>query len=172
MKLFFETFKPDKKMIIAGGGHVGLALYKIGLVLGFNVTVIDNRKDFANKARFPKAVTKAGDYVKLLKKEPIDYNTYIVIVTHGHAHDLEALRVVVKANAKYIGMIGSKQKVAEHLSALLKEGVEKKILKMVYAPIGLKLGGNSPQEIALAILAQMQAVEYGVGRDLQFKKII
>jgi len=172
MKLFFETFNPEKKLIITGGGHVGLALYQIALVLGFNIVVIDNRKEYANKKRFPRAVTKTGDYAKLLAKEPIDNNTYIAIATHGHIFDLIALRAVVSSKAKYIGMIGSQNKVREHFALLAKEGVSKKILQSIYAPIGLKLGGASPQEIALAILAQMQAVEYGVSNDLQFKKII
>lgn len=171
MKLFFETFKPEKKLVIAGGGHIGLALYQIALVLGFNVTIIDNRKAYANKKRFPNATTKSGDYERLLAKEPIDNNTYIAIATYGHVFDLAALRAVVKSKAKYIGMIGSQNKVREHFAILVKEGVKKKVLQNIYAPIGLKLGGSSPAEIALAILAQMQAVEYGVS-EYNFKKLI
>ena len=172
MKLFFETFNPEKKLIIAGAGHVGLAMYQIALILGFNIVVIDNRKEYANKKRFPRAATKAGDYARLLAKEPIDNDTYLAIATHGHAFDLIALRVVVNSKAKYIGMIGSQNKVREHFAILSKEGVSKKTLQSIHAPIGLKLGGANPQEIALSILAQMQAVEYGISGDLQFKKLI
>jgi len=172
MSVFFETFKSDRKLVIAGAGHIGRAMYQLGLILGYKITIIDNRKEFATAKLFPKALVKCGHYAKLLAKEKLDENSYIVIATHGHAHDLEALRAVIESKAKYIGMIGSKNKVREHFAILKKEGISKKVLGTVHAPIGLKLGGNSPEEIALAILAQMQAVEYNIDKDLQFTKII
>ena len=171
MKLFFETFKQDRNLIIAGCGHIGRALYGLGLILGYKITMIDNRKGFAVSKLFPEAQVRCGSYAKALAREKLDENSYVVIATHGHAHDLEALRAVVKSKAKYVGMIGSKNKVREHFAILAKEGVSKKLLKAVRAPIGLRLGGNSPAEIALAILAQMQAVEYDT-KELRFEKII
>jgi xanthine dehydrogenase accessory factor len=171
MSVFFETFKSDRKLVIAGAGHIGRALHELGLILGYKITVIDNRKDFADVKLFPKARVKCGNYAKLLKQEKMDENSYVVIATHGHAHDLEALRVSIARGAKYVGMIGSKYKVREHFAILKKEGVAKKVLETIHAPIGLKLGGNSPQEIALSILAQMQSVEYATN-NLQFEKLI
>lgn len=172
MKLFFETFKPQKKLVIVGAGHVGMALYKMADMLDFDMTIIDDRKEFANKKRFPRAVIKAGKPQECLKKIKIDTDTYIAIATHNHEFDLVSLKAVVHSPAKYIGMIGSRAKIKENFKRLMKEGVNKKALKKVYTPIGLNLGGHTPAEIAVSILAQMIAVENNMLDSLTFEKVI
>ncbi len=172
MKLFFESFKPRKKLIIVGAGHIGIALYKIADMLDFDITVVDNREDFANKERFPKASIKVGKPQSVLKKIKIDADTFITIATHNHVFDLVSLKAVVCSDARYIGMIGSRAKIKENFKRLVKEGISRKVLKKVYTPIGLNLGGNSPAEIAVAIAAQMIAVENGKLDKLMFEKIL
>jgi len=172
MKVFIETFKPSKKLIIVGAGHIGLALYKFALILGFDIVVVDNRKEFANSRRFPKAEIRVGTPDIQLKKIKIDKNTYVAIATHGHAFDAVSLRAVVNSSAKYIGMIGSKSKIREVFKKMLKQGVSRTLLKKVHSPIGLDLGGGLPEEIALSILAEMQMEEYEAKRDLRFKKLV
>lgn len=172
MRVFFEAFKPSKNLIMVGAGHIGEALYKIADMLDFQVTVVDNRKEFANKTRFSKAMVKVGLPQNILKKMKIDGDTYIVIATHNHAFDFVSLRAVVKEPAKYIGMIGSRVKIKENFKRLIREGVSRKALKKVYSPIGLNLGGHSPAEIALSIASQMIAVENGMLDELRFEKVI
>lgn len=159
MSVFIEVFKPKEKIIIFGAGHIGQALYKLASVLDFEITIIDQRKEFAKKEFFP-------DAKKIIAKSPlfaikdlkIDQNTYIVIVTHGHEHDYAILKNIIKTNAGYIGMIGSKSKVKSVFDKLKLDGIKQNLIKKVYAPIGLRIGGDSPEEIALSILAQIVLV--------------
>lgn len=172
MKVFFEAFRPSKKLIMVGAGHIGEALYKLADMLGFQITVVDNRKEYANKKRFPKAVIKVGLPQNILKKLKIDTDTYITIATHNHAFDLVSLKAVVCSGARYIGMIGSRVKIKENFRRLMKEGISKKALGKVYSPIGLNLGGNTPVEIAISIAAQMIAVENSMLDSLKFEENI
>ncbi|MEW6170374.1 MAG: XdhC/CoxI family protein [Candidatus Omnitrophota bacterium] len=174
MKVFIETFSPDKKLIIVGAGHIGIALYKLAIVLNFKIIVMDARKEFLNKTRFPEAdKIILGNPSKKISKVNIDKNTYIVILTHSHKHDYEVLKKVINLDARYIGMIGSYKKVKEVLDRLNKEGVKKELLKNVSAPIGLNLGAETPEEIALSILAEIIASYNNQDTsNLRFKKLI
>jgi xanthine dehydrogenase accessory factor len=98
--------------------------------------------------------------VESLKNMDIDQNTYIVIATYAHAHDERALEAVVESNARYIGMIGSRNKVKTCFENLLKRGYKEETLSKVFAPIGLDIGRETPEEIALSIMAEIQAVKY------------
>ena len=147
------------KVVIAGGGHVGLALAPLMVPLGFHVTVIDDRGDFANADRFPPPIESVvGDIEKTLGDWPIDANTYLVIVTRGHKHDERALSAVIDSPAKYIGMIGSKRKIAVIFEDLMHEGIEKEKLDRVHAPIGVAIKCVTPEEIALSIAAELVSV--------------
>jgi xanthine dehydrogenase accessory factor len=161
-KVFIKSFMPKTKLLIVGGGHIGIELAKLGKFLNFHTVVFDDREEYANKERFKDVEeTFAGDIKENLSKYPIDENTYIIIVTRGHQCDEIALESVVNSKAKYIGMIGSKGKVINMMNRLQEKGISKEALDKVYAPIGLKLGGNEPNEIAISIFAEVLMIKNG-----------
>jgi xanthine dehydrogenase accessory factor len=173
VEIFIEAYKARPQLIIAGAGHVGKALSAMGAVLGFGITVIDDRKEWANKDRFPEAeeVIVTADMTKGLEDCNISEDTYIVIATRGHNHDKEALKGALKRNARYVGMIGSPNKVKEVFNQLVKEGIDRGTLEKVHAPIGLDLGGQTPEEIALSILAEILMVKNNAtGKPLCFRR--
>jgi xanthine dehydrogenase accessory factor len=147
------------RLLVAGGGHVGRILADLMLPLGFAVTVIDDRRQFANPERFPPPIEPvAGDIAETLKHWPIDANTYITIVTRGHKHDLAALRAVINAPARYIGMIGSRRKIKVIFDDLRRQGVPEHRIARIHAPIGVDIGAVTTEEIALSIAAELVAV--------------
>jgi xanthine dehydrogenase accessory factor len=159
MKVFIEPFLANEHLIICGAGHIALPLSAMGKILGFKVTIIDDRKAFANKRRFPH-VDKivVGDHAGELSKAAIEANTYVAIVTQGNEHDFECLKVVIKSPARYIGVISSKAKRIKFFGRFKKEGIEEKYLKRVHIPMGIDIGSQTPQEIAISIAAQLVAV--------------
>lgn len=159
--LFVKVYSSKEQLVIAGGGHVGQSLAKLATYLGYSVSVLDNREEILNPENFSEGVNLVlGDMVESLKNMNINSNTYIVIATYGHIHDEKALEAVLKSNAKYIGMIGSRNKVKTCFDNLLKKGFNREDISRVYAPIGLNIGGETPEEIALSIMAEIQAVKY------------
>ncbi|HQP91489.1 MAG TPA: XdhC/CoxI family protein [Candidatus Omnitrophota bacterium] len=154
--IFFEIVEAQKKLVIMGAGHIGLALSFIGKLLGYNVVIIDNRSDFANRKRFPH-VDKivCSSYSKAFKDINVDFRTAIVIVTHGHLNDEECLQRALKTGAGYVGMIGSRSKIKLLFNNLLKKGFKKTDLQKVHSPIGLDIGAETPEEIAVAIAAEL-----------------
>ena len=162
VEIFINVFRRKEKLLIVGAGHVALSLYRLARVLDYAVTVIDNREEYAARERFPEAEeVLAGDIASILRTYPVDERTSIVIITHGHHYDQAALEAVIESPARYIGMIGSRKKVELCYAALADKGVSRDKLEKVYSPIGLDIGGERPEEIALAILAEIQAVIYG-----------
>ncbi|MDP8266758.1 MAG: XdhC/CoxI family protein [Candidatus Aceula meridiana] len=158
IKVFIEPFLASKELIICGGGHIGLSLSIIGKMLNFKVTVLDNRKNLANKKRLPH-VDKIviGDYSKNLSKLKFDPNSYVVIVTQAHDSDFSCLKILVKSDAAYIGVIASQAKKAKFLKNLKALKTTSKALKKVHMPTGLDIGAQTPQEIAVSIMAQIIA---------------
>lgn len=168
--IFIKVINAKDHLVIAGGGHIAHKLSKLAKILGYTITVLDYREDMITKDRFPEAdKLLLGDIPENLRKIPIDTNTNIVIITHGHEFDQECLETVINSNARYIGMIGSKNKVKTCLKNLEKKGISKEKLSKVYTPIGLNIGGESPEEIALSIMAEIQAVKYKK-KDVTFMK--
>lgn len=162
LDIFVQVFKKQEELIIAGAGHIGCVLSKLAKIMGYRVIVIDSRKAFASKERFPEAdVLIAGGLSESLKGLPIGDRTSIVIVTHGHLHDQEALESVINSEARYIGMIGSRKKIKGIFDNLIQLGISKEKFASVYSPIGMDLGGETPEEISLSILAEIQAVRNG-----------
>jgi len=156
MEVFIEPITPTPIIYIFGAGHISMVLAKISKLLGFMVTVIDDRKDYASKERFPDAdQILVDDFEKVFSKLNIDKRSYIVIVTRGHLHDERVLNKAVLTPAGYIGMIGSKSKVKTILNNLHDRGVEKDVLEKVHAPIGLEIKAETPEEIAISILAEI-----------------
>lgn len=142
---------------IFGAGHCGASLAPLLHSVGFHTTVIDDRAEFANVTRFPSAdrIIVPDSFEGIVEQLPIDDNSYIVIVTRGHLHDRAILRESLGTPAAYVGMIGSKRKVAETFRALEESGIPPEVIARVHAPIGLSIGAETPEEIAVSIAAQL-----------------
>ena len=161
MKVLIEPIIPAPKAIIFGGGHISIVLAKILKLLEFHITVTDDRRKYANKKRFPEAdEIIVGDYNKQFSKFKINDNTYLIIVTRAHSQDEICLFHSLKANARYIGMIGSKNKFEIIKTNLLKRGFKKKDLERVHCPIGIDIGAQTPEEIAVSIVAEIIREKY------------
>ncbi|MFH0768772.1 MAG: XdhC/CoxI family protein [Chloroflexota bacterium] len=159
MEVFIEPIVTAPTIYLFGGGHISLPLAKIGKLLGFNIVVLDDRAEFANPDRFPEAeITMADDFTKLFPKLKIDKSSYIVIVTRSHQYDNTILEWAVGTNARYIGMIGSKTKVKTLFSHLQSKGISKELLDKAHSPIGLAINAQTPEEIAVSILAEIVSV--------------
>lgn len=157
---YIKLFKPKPRLLIVGGGHVGLNIYNVSRSLGFYTIVIDDREAFANKDRFMDCEeVYSGDISDILKKLKIDENTYVVIATRGYEKDLDALREVIKNSPSYIGMIGSQKKWKMLKNQLIKEGISEILLDKVYAPVGLNISSNEVNEIAFGIIAELLLVK-------------
>lgn len=160
VEVFIKIFSPPHKLLIVGGGHIALKLYELSKILGFYSVIFEDREEFCNKERFPEAdELKVGDIEKLLYEYSINDNCYVVIVTRGHKHDEIALRAVIKSDAKYIGMIGSKNKTRYVRDNLIKADISNDLIDKVYAPIGISLGGETPEEIAFSIMSEILLVK-------------
>jgi len=162
-EVFFQVFPALRKLIIVGAGHLAIPLVQFAKILGFHITVIDDRVMYANRKRFPDVdEVLVGDMPETLGKIPITPQTYIVLITRGHQFDEPCLRKVINSPAKYIGMIGSRRRVqACFIRFRDEEGVPEELLKRVYAPIGLDIKAESPEEIALSIIAEIIKVKRG-----------
>lgn len=162
MSVFLEPLLPAPQLIIFGAGHIGSALSQIGKLLDFGVTVVDNRPEFANAERLPWADTIiAEEYQKALEGLSYSDTTYMIIVTHKHAHDFEILEQLLHRQFRYLGMIGSRTKVAKAFQQLRDKGVSEEVIKNIYSPIGISIGANTPAEIAISIAAELVAVRSG-----------
>lgn len=161
-EVLLERISSRQKLVICGGGHIALPLAKIGEMLDFDVTVIDDRPEFANSERFSMAKQiLCESFDTALEKVSDTENTYYVIITHGHKDDRLCLSKILKRRFAYVGMIGSRRKVAVVMEQLESEGYSKELLDQVYAPIGLRIGAQSPAEIAVCIAAQIIEVRSG-----------
>jgi len=153
------TIEASPELLIAGAGHIGRILARMAVPLGFRVCAIDDRGEYANAERFPPPIRPVvGDIAEILRTWPVGPNTYIVIVTRGHKHDEQALRAVLGKPTKYLGMIGSRRKIAVIFDDLRHAGVTPTELDRVHAPIGLKIGAVTPEEIAVSIAAELVTV--------------
>ncbi len=156
LEVFIEPILTPPTLYIFGGGHISLPLAKMGKLLGFKIAVIDDRAEFANPDRFPEAeIILADHFTKSFPKLKIDKSSYIVIVTRNHQYDDIVLEWAVGTQAKYIGMIGSKTKNKAIFSHLLAKGISRELLDKVHAPIGLEIHAQTPEEIAVSILAEI-----------------
>ncbi len=161
---FERTVEPEPTLVIAGAGHVGVALASVASRLAFHVTVIDDRADLASAERFPGATRVIGEIEVELARQLVGPHTYVVIVTRGHRHDGRALAAVVGSSARYVGLIGSKRKIVTILEDLHRQGVPREQLARVHAPIGLNIGAVTPAEIAVSIAAELIAVRRRAGK--------
>ncbi|OOM78191.1 putative xanthine dehydrogenase subunit A [Clostridium puniceum] len=156
IELFIEHIIGNPNLVICGGGHIALPLCKMGKLLEFNTTIIDDRDEFANKERFPMAdKIICSNFEEAFEKIKFDKNTYFVIITRGHKDDRKCLETIIKNNFCYVGMIGSKGKVAFVINSMLQNGYTKEDIAKVHMPIGLKIGAKTPAEIAVSILGEI-----------------
>ncbi len=156
VEVFIEPILSAPTLFIFGGGHISFTLAKMAKLVGFKIVVIDDRPEYANPQRFPEAEqTLVSDYAKAFSKLKIGKTGYIVIVTHGHRGDETVLERAVATEAKYIGMIGSKTKNKAVYSHLMAKGIPQELLDKVHAPIGLSIHAQTPEEIAVSILAEI-----------------
>jgi len=155
-QLFVDPLPGAQRLIIIGAGHVGQALAELGAMLGFHVVVIDDRAAFANRERFPSAAEIiVRPFDKAIESMKLDRSCYVVAVTRGHAFDELALRTTLKQRPGYVGMIGSKRRVRATLDRIQADGVDPSALEQVHAPIGLDIGAETPEEIAVSIMAEI-----------------
>jgi len=157
--VFLDPMFPDEKLLVLGGGYVGQAVAWHAVRLGFRVTVADDRKEFSAEGRFPPGVqTLCGPYTGIVEKFPFDAATYVVMVTRGHLTDLECARAVLRRSWRYAGFIGSARKALLLREQLGRDGFDPGKVRALHSPIGLRIGAETPEELAVAILAEIVAV--------------
>jgi len=167
LDIFVEPVLPPALLYIFGAGHVSVNLYKVAKDAGFEVIVADDREAYANRERFPEAKEViAEDFDLAMARLTPNESSYIVIVTRGHRDDMRVLRWAVQTSARYIGMIGSKRKTIAVFRELTKEGLSPELFERVHAPVGLDIGAITPEEIAVAIAAELIATRRHVERAL------
>lgn len=156
MVAFLEVIEPAPTLLVIGAGHIGQAVARLGKMLDFRVVVVDDRPDFASRERFPTAdQVISGDFLTTLRSMAITPAYHIVLVTRGHRHDELCLREAAPSRAAYVGMIGSRRRVRIVLQHLLEDGVSPDALERVHSPIGLDIGAETPEEIAISIVAEI-----------------
>jgi xanthine dehydrogenase accessory factor len=156
MEILLEPISSEPTVYIFGGGHISQQLSPLAKRVYFKVVVIDDREMFANRERFPEAdEVVVSEFAKCFDGLDIDPSSYIVIVTRGHLYDGSVLEQAVKTNARYIGMIGSKKKIRTLYQNLIEKGVLKETLDRVHAPIGIDISSETPEEIAVSIVAEL-----------------
>jgi xanthine dehydrogenase accessory factor len=167
LDIFVEPVLPPALLYIFGAGHVAINLYKIAHHAGFEVAVVDDRDAYANRERFPEAKEViAEDFEPAMARLSVSESSYIVITTRGHRDDMRVLRWAVQTQARYIGMIGSKRKTLTIFRELTEEGIPAHLFDRVHAPVGLDIGAVTPEEIAVAITAELIAQRRHAERTL------
>jgi len=166
MDVYIEPIEPSPELYVIGAGHVAFHLARLANEVGFRVHVVDDREKFANAERFPTAVEVVADDIPAwINRTELPGHAYVVIVTRGHTNDLEALRALAPRDLRYLGLIGSRAKVARIYEQLVNDQMPADRLRHVHAPIGLDIGAVTPQEIAVSILAELIAVKHGKMRS-------
>jgi xanthine dehydrogenase accessory factor len=162
--VYVEAHGPPPELVIVGAGHIAQPLSRLGRTLGFRVTVLDDRPEFATRERFPDAdrVVRA-DFADPFRDVSIDPATHLVLVTRGHKYDYDALRYALRQPIApaYVGMVGSRRRVRAALQELAAEGIPRDRLLRINAPIGLDIGAETPEEIAIAIAAEIVRLRRG-----------
>ena len=162
MEVYVEPIEASPHLYLVGAGHVAYHLARVATTVGFHIHVLDDREKFASRERFPDAAEVTVDTIPdWLASAQFPANAYVVILTRGHRYDLDALRALAPRELRYLGLIGSRAKVARLYEALRDEGLSSEQLQRVHAPVGLAIGAVTPQEIAVSILAELVAVKYG-----------
>jgi len=158
VEVFFNVMSAEKQLLICGAGHIAVPLAQYALMAGFRVTVLDDRSDFAHPARFAGCKVVAEDFREALHSMPLDASSYVVVITRGHEHDFDCLLEILHKDTAYVGMIGSRRRVGFVLDMLNREGLSLERLADVFTPIGIPIGAESPEEIAISIISELVCV--------------
>ena len=156
--VFFDALSSESRLLVCGAGHIALPLARFANDVGFSVTVLDDRSDFANPARFPGCTTITENFSVALRDLSLGPNTHVVIITRGHEHDVDCLMEILPRQVAYVGLIGSRRRVSFVLQWLEEKGFSRERLKDVFTPIGTPLGAESPEEIAISIVSELICV--------------
>ena len=158
VRVFFDVLSSENRLLVCGAGHIAVPLAQFAREVGFKVSVLDDRADFANSTRFPDCDVITEEFNIALRDFPITLSTYVVVITRGHEHDADCLLEILKKDTAYIGLIGSRRRVRFVLEMLDKKGIPRNRLQEVFTPIGTPIGSESPGEIALSIAAELVCV--------------
>ncbi|MCH6570304.1 MAG: XdhC family protein [Acidobacteria bacterium] len=163
VEVFVEPILPDPSLLLMGGGHLAQAIAEAAQRVSFKVSVVDDRASFANRERFPGVEeTIVASFEESLDSIDVTENTFILIVTRGHGYDQVVLEKAIQSPARYVGLVGSRRKIRIILKNLLDKGIPPKTFSNLYAPIGLEIGSETPQEIAVSVVAELIALRKGV----------
>lgn len=171
MDIFLEPIEAGPLALVVGGGHVGQAVARVAKQAGFRVTVVDDRPEVVSEERFPFADRRLVGGTELLGSEiSIDDSTFVIVVTRGHRFDRDWVEAFVDRWPFYMGMIGSAKKVARTFEHMEEAGMPRQTLDRIHAPIGLDIGAETPDEIAVSVVAEMIAVRHGVTDTAMLKE--
>ena len=163
MQVFIEPIEGTPTLCLFGAGHVAQPLARMARATGFRVEVADDRIKFANRARFPEAdLVLVDSFPEAAAKMTLGRNSYAVVVTRGHRGDADALQAALARDLRFVGLLGSRPKMVHVFTELEERGVTPAVLARVHCPLGIEIGAQSPEEIAVSILAEMIAVRRGV----------
>ena len=155
VRAFLDVLSGEAELLVCGAGHIALPLAQFACEVGFRVTVLDDRSDFAHPSRFPGCEVIAEDFIVALRDMTLGPSTYVVVITRGHEHDAECLTEILRKETAYVGLIGSRRRVRFVLETLGREGIPRERLAEVFTPIGFPIGAESPEEIALSVVAEL-----------------
>ena len=158
VRVFLNVLRGEDRLLICGAGHIAIPLARLASEIGFSVTVLDDRSDFALPSRFPGCTTIAENFTIALQDISLGPSTYVVIITRGHEHDVDCLMEILPRQAAYVGLIGSRRRVSFVLQWLEEKGFSRERLNAVFTPIGIPIGAESPEEIALSIVSELVCV--------------
>jgi xanthine dehydrogenase accessory factor len=171
--LLFERLQPAPRLVVCGAGHVGASLARLAAFTGYQTTLIDDRAEFLKRERFPEAQIEllAADDLDSAVRDAVGNGrgVSVAVVTRGHNEDEQCMQVAVRANPDYIGLIGSKRRTSIVIDRLREGGISEEQLKKIHAPIGLDIGAVTPEEVALAILAEIIATRRNASRRLTLR---
>jgi len=166
-EVLIEPVAPRPNLFVAGGGHVALAIARQAQLLDFDVTVLEDRPEFADPSRFGGATVRQGDVPATIASLEYGWNSYLVVATRGHKLDADCVLAAARTTVKYIGLLGSRRKTVLIANMLREEGIPEARIRAIRAPVGLDLGGRTPAEIALSVLGEITQERYqATGRPL------
>jgi len=158
LRIFCNVLLSEAALVVCGAGHIAVPLVRFARQVGFRVTVIDDRADFANPQRFPDCRVVVDEFTSALSQMKLGPSVYVIVITRGHAHDADCLLEVLKKQTAYVGLIGSRRRIGFVLQMVSRQGIAPRRIKDVFTPIGLPIGAETPAEIALSIIAELVCV--------------
>jgi xanthine dehydrogenase accessory factor len=158
VRVFVDILSSEITLLVCGGGHIAIPLAQFARRVGFRVTVLDDRPDFALPSRFPDCQVVAKEFAEALQEMSLGPSVYVVVITRGHEHDVDCLAEILKKETAYVGLIGSRRRVRIVLEVLANGGAPREPLEKVFTPIGIPIGAESPEEIALSIVSELVCV--------------